>query len=1152
MKVFYKSLIVLLALQFYAIETYASLPSGLQEKLNTFSKSKNVAYSITAPGRKNSDGSLTAAKIYNIVRLPKEDYIPNVVIIKTVDRYLVNDGDKGFYSTALQSSLGGLNIESIRAPFGDFNHGSLLSADEYGIGRIYEVRYTAPVDPYDVCIDLMKNPEIEYAVPQFMRYVYDYTPNDPRLAQNQQWYISKLQLKKAWDISKGSKSVVIGIVDSGTDWQHEDLSANIRTNPKEIENNSIDDDGNGFVDDVRGWDFVGNITANEAWAGGYKPDNNPKNTGTSADNTHGTHVAGCASAVTDNGIGIAGTGFNCMLYPVKCGSDNSQVRGIYRGYEGIMYAAKMGCQIVNCSWGGPGSSPAEQDVINQAAAMGTLVVVAAGNDNGLNIDEGGQYPACYENVLCVGATTSSDKVSSFSNIGNLVTVYTPGSGIMSTITGNKYQNSDGTSMASPVTAGVAALVKSIHSDWTPKQILHQIRSTCDNVLTTDTTLRPLFYGRTNAYKALDYNNGPNPQHYIGGVEMSSMTIEGGVTLTDYNTRHVTLELKNYLYPVMNLKVRITPLHNYIWVDKTDDALGLMDMNQTKTIDLNVRLLPNNPWFEGSAYILLTNEGEGYKDYQVIQIPIKIASLNSFLTTYQFQDALSVQMTGSATTALNSFWTVGTSMYGGLFYHASSGGPVANVISQKGVYTVFPFDDLNAVAGTGSTGGTADILYTANGGTNWGSVSVGSITDFINYINFFDKNNGIFTGDPLNNKWGIGYTSDGGKSWKQVVGVEPPNAGETAYLNAGWWQGDYGWFGTRSGRIYRTSNRGFNWKSSILRSGGEIFQLCFKDSLNGMAVYTENSSTSAPHHLAVTSDGGATWQTGKYNFTANVLTPVSFYIPPRSNKIICIFSGGQIYSTEDMGATWEPILSVKSVGAHSGAAFASGQNLRIWTSASKVSYLDTKYIPAGAKSILTIDSETSIKFDSVEVGKNKSLNMIVKSEGDLDVEFTSINFIPESGVGTEEFKFQFPPPDILETGTQRTLRIKFTPEAEGIRRATLKIFSNAETPEYDIALEGIGFIHTSVDENTLSQQSSLLLSPNPCTNNFSAIIDNSVGNNLELYIYDIYGRRVKYLKSTDLGNSSYLSVDVSELPAGIYYIKAAVGSMHYCEKLAVIR
>ncbi|MGA2298900.1 MAG: S8 family serine peptidase, partial [FCB group bacterium] len=398
---------------------------------------KNYSYQIVQRGEKLSDGTYKPSKVYKMEKLAPEHYLPNAFYIKTKKSLTIASDKKSVSSFSLQTVLQDINVTSIKAPFADNSKVNKLQAtDKIGVDRIYEIYYKSDSDPYEVCKGLMANSEIEYAVPIFIRYPCDVIPNDPRLSN--QWAVVRMLMPQAWAISEGDTNVVIAIVDSGTDWTHDDLNANIWTNPGETgkdakgndkRTNGIDDDGDGKVDDWHGWDFVGNRDYNQLNSGDYVEDNNPTNLTL----IHGTHVSGCASAVTNNGIGIAGIGFKCKLLPVKCASDMYSWAGIYRGFDGIKYAADMGAAIINCSWGGAGSSPAEQDIINYAVSKGSLVVVAAGNNYGQNIDDGGFYPAGYDNVLCVGATNSNDQVADFSNIGSRVTVYSPGQDIDATI-----------------------------------------------------------------------------------------------------------------------------------------------------------------------------------------------------------------------------------------------------------------------------------------------------------------------------------------------------------------------------------------------------------------------------------------------------------------------------------------------------------------------------------------------------------------------------------------------------------------------------------------------------------------------------------------------------------------------------------------------
>ena len=302
------------------------------------------------------------------------------------------------------------------------------------------------------------DPRIRYIEPNFIVHATR-TPNDPSLGQ--QWAMNNtgqtggtagadIAAFRAWDITTGSSSVLVAIIDSGVDYTHADLSPNIYTNPREIPNNHIDDDGNGFVDDVRGWDFVNN-------------DNDPTD-----DNGHGTHVAGTVGAVGDNGIGVAGVCWNVRLLPVKF-LNSSGAGNVGNAISAIEYATRMGARVMNNSWGGGPYSQALFEAIRAAGDAGALFVAAAGN-NGSDNDLLPSYPAGYElpNVISVAASDANDHLAGFSNFGaTSVDLAAPGVDILSTARRGGYQILSGTSMATPHVTGAIALILSRFPDIDP-------------------------------------------------------------------------------------------------------------------------------------------------------------------------------------------------------------------------------------------------------------------------------------------------------------------------------------------------------------------------------------------------------------------------------------------------------------------------------------------------------------------------------------------------------------------------------------------------------------------------------------------------------------------------------------------------------------
>jgi len=349
------------------------------------------------------------------------------------------------------------------------------------LAKIYMIKYNSSIDPFELASDVLNNNLLllDWAEPSFV-YTPDYIPNDPTVSA--QYHISKIASYQAWDIVKGDTAITIGIVDSGSDLTHPDLSANMKRNWLENPTNGIDDDANGYIDDWHGWDF-------------YYNDNDPNIY--TQDNDHGSHVSGCASQVTDNGIHGAGIGFKTKLLICKHTADNGG--SLYYTDQGITYSFQNGAKVVNCSFGSSYYSAYSQQVINTAWANGTVVVGSAGNE-GLNIP---RYPASYDNVVSVAATNSSDTKASFSNYHSSVDVSAPGDNILSTVWKNSYIQYSGTSMSAPITSGTVALIKASHPSWTPTQIVDRLKLGVDSIYHLNPSyVGMLGTGRINAFKCV--------------------------------------------------------------------------------------------------------------------------------------------------------------------------------------------------------------------------------------------------------------------------------------------------------------------------------------------------------------------------------------------------------------------------------------------------------------------------------------------------------------------------------------------------------------------------------------------------------------------------------------------------------------------------
>jgi subtilisin family serine protease len=367
---------------------------------------------------------------------------------------------------------------------------------------VHRIKLAQEMSVEEALIFFRQDPEVEYAEPNYYRFLAR-TPDDPSYAS--QWGLPIISAPAAWDHSTNCTATVVAVIDSGADYEHPDLAANIWTNPAEIAGDGIDNDGNGYIDDTLGWDFV-------------TDDNDPMD-----DNGHSTHVAGTIAAVGNNARGVTGICWDGKIMALRA----FDARGdgtLADVIEAMQYARIKGAKVVNASYAGADFSQAEYDTISLLDSAGILLIVAAGNE-GADNDHLPSYPAGYDlpNIIAVAATDSNDQLASFSNFGpTSVHVAAPGVSVLSTYLNNDYTFISGTSMASPYVSGLAALVWSSNPGLSAPQVKDRILDCVDRL--PDLSGKVFTSGRINANNSLQNIPAPPSRFAVTGASDSQIIL----------------------------------------------------------------------------------------------------------------------------------------------------------------------------------------------------------------------------------------------------------------------------------------------------------------------------------------------------------------------------------------------------------------------------------------------------------------------------------------------------------------------------------------------------------------------------------------------------------------------------------------------------
>ncbi|NIR68767.1 S8 family serine peptidase, partial [candidate division KSB1 bacterium] len=438
--------------------------------------------------------------IYGATLAQRSDYVAGEIVVKlkAAPKYLN-------FSPKLNTKVGLASLDAINRAIKVRRVQRLFktslpqsfAARRFHPERIIKIEFSETEKIAKIISAYEHDPNVEYVQPNYVHRIHA-IPDDPLLSE--QISLNVLQAEEAWQLQLASPDVIVGVIDTGLDYEHEDLRDALWMNEGEdldgngridsTDFNGLDDDGNGFVDDIRGWDFTDAPTFPDG--GDFEmPDNDPFD-----ENGHGTSVAGIVGASGDNGLGIAGLAYGCRIMNLRAGTS----RGLLEEDDvasAIVYAVENGAQIINMSFGDNVASPLLRDVIQFAYEQNCVLVASAGNSNTDKI----HFPSGFTETVSVGATNADDRLAGFSNYGSSVDLVAPGVNVLTTERADNYGSFSGTSAAAPFVSGLAALILSRTPEMSNEAVKGLLISTTDDLGQQGWDN---FYasGRMNAFKAV--------------------------------------------------------------------------------------------------------------------------------------------------------------------------------------------------------------------------------------------------------------------------------------------------------------------------------------------------------------------------------------------------------------------------------------------------------------------------------------------------------------------------------------------------------------------------------------------------------------------------------------------------------------------------
>lgn len=780
----------------------------------------------------------------------------NAVLNVADDNGKVNPKEVYFLETLIQE----YGITELIMPF--------KSAKDDILQRTFRMDFSEQSKIKELLAEMNAMPDIEYAEPAPLFFI-SLVPNDPYYnatlsafllgSANSSWHLNLINAEQAWDVTPGDENIVVAVLDNAIWIDHPDLVNKVVI---------AIDLGNG--------------------------DNDPNPPEPTYIWSHGTHSAGLIAAETNNGIGVASIGGNISIMAVKLGDDASDGQSMAAGFEGIVWAADNGADVINMSWGSPQFFQTMQNIVNYAYNKGCVLVGAAGNNgNGAETQMNPDipinyigYPAALNHVIAVGSCDVGDNKSDFSNYGPWIDVLAPGgyatAGVMGigafavlsttynvagTVTGmlsgttggaatfgvtGNYDLMQGTSMACPVTSGLCGLILSANPDLTPEELTFILKSTCANVDSQNAAfVDSIGAGRIDAFAAVTAA-AALVAPLVADFEASTVVIpEGGtVDFTDLTTGTPNTWSWQFEGGVPSVSTEQNPSAI------TYDVAGIYAVTLTAGDGTNEDT-------ELKTTFIIVGQSGGIAESGWIE-------QNTHFTS-PYRGVFQTNIVDD-----NTAWV--------LTYDGSGGGITRDIArttdggntwipSVIDVATNFAPGDISAVDGLTAwvavydVNGGGGIFKTTDGGTTWVQQTTAAFdqsTSFTNCINMFSATEGYAMGDPANGEFEIYHTADGGDNWILVdaANIPDPLSGEMAWTGVNYSIGDVAWFGTNKGRIYKTTDKGATW-NAFTTGQANVSNISFADENNGLAICAVNNATTGvleSWNMIKTDNGGETWST----------------------------------------------------------------------------------------------------------------------------------------------------------------------------------------------------------------------------------------------------------------------------------------------------